>query len=112
MANTAVATTSFTTIMLRNVPKKYTAWELVLDVERFAARSAFDFVYVPCDKSSVTNMSYAFVNFVEPGVAALACCHMDGAPRGACGGGALRGRSSRSEDQCRQKERGDANIAP
>lgn len=69
-----------TTIMLRNVPKKYTAWDLVYELERYAARTSFDFVYTPWDKHSVTNMSCAFVNFVRSDVASLVASRMDGMP--------------------------------
>lgn len=64
--------------MMRNVPKKYTAWDLVYELDRFTARDTFDFVYVPWDRSSVTNMSYAFVNFVDSHVADVAAHRMSG----------------------------------
>lgn len=45
-------------------------------MDRFTARDTFDFVYVPWDRSSVTNMSYAFVNFVDSHVADVAAHRM------------------------------------
>lgn len=69
-----------TTIMLRCVPKRYTAWDLVSELERFAVRMLFDFVYVPWDKNSVTNMSYAFVNFCDRSVASCVAERMSGVP--------------------------------
>lgn len=78
MAHFTAASEGVTTIMMRNLPRKYTSWDLVYELERFTTRASFDFVYVPWDRSSVTNMSYAFVNFVDSGVAMCITRHMDG----------------------------------
>lgn len=80
MTSAATADTGGTTIMMRNLPKRYTAWDMVYELERFVARSSFDFVYVPWDRSSVTNMSCAFVNFTSGDVARQAIGLMDGTP--------------------------------
>jgi len=54
-----------TTVMFRNIPRKYTAMDVVAELEMIVTREAFNFVYVPWFKSSTTNMGYAFVNTVD-----------------------------------------------
>mmetsp|Transcript_26819 Transcript_26819/g.77531 ORF Transcript_26819/g.77531 Transcript_26819/m.77531 type:complete len:239 (-) Transcript_26819:152-868(-) len=67
-----------TTMMVRNLPRKYTSWELVREVARFFPPSEFDFVYVPWDKNGHSNMGLGFVNFRNGTTAAKAPDFMNG----------------------------------
>jgi hypothetical protein len=59
-----------TTLMLRNVPNRYTQKELILELEALGfSRSTFDFFYLPFNKATQSNVGYAFVNFLEPAMA-------------------------------------------
>ncbi|EER18037.1 conserved hypothetical protein [Perkinsus marinus ATCC 50983] len=58
-----------TTVMLRNIPNKYTQ-RMLLDVIRAKGfDSEFNFFYLPIDFRNRCNMGYAFVNFVDHDVA-------------------------------------------
>mmetsp|Transcript_7483 Transcript_7483/g.13426 ORF Transcript_7483/g.13426 Transcript_7483/m.13426 type:complete len:694 (-) Transcript_7483:278-2359(-) len=54
-----------TTVMLRNIPNRYTRDMLV---EKLAERfpGGYDFVYLPIDFNSKCNVGYAFINFRTP----------------------------------------------
>jgi RNA recognition motif-containing protein len=59
-----------TTLMIRNIPNRYTQNELILELEALGFGGTFDFLYVPLDKGTMSNVGYAFVNFVDPQAAA------------------------------------------
>lgn len=58
----AIGPVDYTTVMLRNIPNKYTREMLVKQLNQ-DFRSRFDFVYLPIDFKNKCNVGYGFVNF-------------------------------------------------
>jgi len=54
-----------TTLMIKNIPNKYTQRLLLQTVEE-KYKGAFDFFYLPIDFKNKCNVGYAFINFVDP----------------------------------------------
>eukprot|EP00397_Hematodinium_sp_SG-2012_P039252 GEMP01042830.1.p1 GENE.GEMP01042830.1~~GEMP01042830.1.p1 ORF type:complete len:366 (+),score=67.98 GEMP01042830.1:173-1270(+) len=59
-----------TTMMLRNIPNKYTQKMLLKYLESNGFRGTFDFFYLPIDFRNRCNVGYAFINFT-------AVCHAE-----------------------------------
>lgn len=55
-----------TTLMIRNIPNRYSQRELITELEELGLANSFDFLYVPLDKGTMLNVGYAFVNFMTP----------------------------------------------
>lgn len=74
---------AYTTVMLRNIPNRYTRDMLVdrLD-EKYKGR--YDFVYLPIDFNSKCNVGYAFINFTTPDMAATFMQEYHGAKTKIC----------------------------
>jgi len=68
----------YTTVMLRNIPNRYTRDMLVERLQKGYAAS-YDFVYLPVDFNSEYNMGYAFINFTEPAAASRFMAEFHGA---------------------------------
>jgi RNA recognition motif-containing protein len=54
-----------TTLMIRNIPNRYTQQNLIQEMKSLGLGGTFDFLYVPLDKGTMSNVGYAFVNFVD-----------------------------------------------
>mmetsp|Transcript_98007 Transcript_98007/g.253436 ORF Transcript_98007/g.253436 Transcript_98007/m.253436 type:complete len:419 (-) Transcript_98007:26-1282(-) len=69
-----------TTLMFRNLPRRYTANALAKELEAYVHSSAYDFLYVPFTKCVSDNIGFAFVNFVDADTAATIQHVLDGKP--------------------------------
>ena len=52
-----------TTLMIKNIPNKYTQEMLLEALSGFVG--SFDFVYLPIDFGNRCNVGYAFINFIN-----------------------------------------------
>ena len=57
-----------TTMMLKNIPNKYTRGMLIKQLESKLSPHSFDFVYMPIDFKSRCNFGYCFINLSFPSV--------------------------------------------
>jgi RNA recognition motif-containing protein len=54
-----------TTLMIRNIPNRYTQNEVARELDSLGLEGLYDFLYVPIDKATKSNVGYAFVNFLK-----------------------------------------------
>jgi len=66
---TACKTTPITTMMIRNIPYAYRAFDLEQDILEFGFRDHFDLIYLPMGRRHNKNLGFAFVNFHSSEVA-------------------------------------------
>jgi len=62
----------FTTLMLRNIPNRYTQRQLLSELNSIGFAGRFDFLYLPVDRSTESSVGYSFINFLTVGDAQMA----------------------------------------
>lgn len=67
-----------TTMMLRNMPNRYTQDDLLEALDEHGFMNTYDFVYLPVDFAHGCNVGYAFVNFLSSTNAAAFCTLFNG----------------------------------
>jgi len=54
------------TVMLRNIPCRYTQGSLLQEIDQLGFEGSYDFFYLPMDMRNKNSVGYAFINFTEP----------------------------------------------
>jgi len=66
------------TLMLRNLPRSFTPDHVIKELEAIVPKKSFDYVYLPWDMRRGSNISFAFVNFVNDSAARLCFLMLSG----------------------------------
>jgi len=69
-ATPPMAYAGYTTVMLRNIPNRYSR-DMLIERLNQSYQGQVDFVYLPIDFNSKCNVGYAFINFRTPAVAGM-----------------------------------------
>lgn len=95
-----------TTLMIRNIPNRYSQQDLLEELEELGFAGLIDFVYLPRDKSAKASIGYAFVNFAD-GASAQRCMDLlPGHTFSRCGG-----KGRRAQVSVAHMQGVDANLA-
>jgi len=76
--------TNYTTVMLRNIPNKYTRQMLIDQLHRGGFRGDIDYMYLPTDFANHCNVGYCFVNMRESTARARFVTAFDGVAAQSC----------------------------
>lgn len=68
----------YTTVMLRNIPNKYTRMMLLEQLHKSGFQGHIDYLYLPTDFANRCNVGYCFVNFRSSSARQSFCSHFDG----------------------------------
>jgi len=74
----------YTTVMLRNIPNKYTRGMLIEQLHRTGFRGDIDYLYLPTDFANRCNVGYCFVNLRTPLARARFANAFDGVAAQSC----------------------------
>jgi len=75
---------NYTTVMLRNIPNKYTRQMLIDQLHRGGFRGHIDYLYLPTDFANRCNVGYCFVNFRDAPARARFVGAFDGVAAQSC----------------------------
>jgi len=75
---------NYTTVMLRNIPNKYTRQMLIDQLHRASFKGDIDYLYLPTDFANRCNVGYCFVNFRDAPARARFVVAFDGVAAQSC----------------------------
>ena len=55
-----------TTLMIKNIPNRYTQCSLLSEIDLLGFADKYDFCHMPIDMVNSCNVGYAFINFINP----------------------------------------------
>lgn len=74
----------YTTVMLRNIPNKYTRQMLIDQLHRAGHQGEIDYMYLPTDFANRCNVGYCFINFRAAPARARFVANFDGVAAQSC----------------------------